>query len=148
MDLKIAVTKRNYYYTALKFLNVFLDLTDRELKLLAKFIENYKESEGSKEKIRWNYTFSTEVRKTIREELSLSTNNFNTTFHKLKSKNLNGSEPIIFKDEEIDAWKIHKFLLFNCLDDLSIKFILNEPKPTESNKEDSGETPDTTEASD
>ena len=55
--------KKKVYLQYLTFLNPFLNLTNNEAKVVAEILYYYKQSEGAKEHIRWDWVFSTETRK-------------------------------------------------------------------------------------
>ena len=83
---------KEYY----KLLNNFIDLTPVEISIISQLVYHYFQTEGAKEKIRWQWTFSTDTRQQIRETLDMSTNNFNTNLTNLRKKMFDG-EPVIQK---------------------------------------------------
>lgn len=88
MNITVNVTKENRYELFIRFLNPILKLTDTEVRILAVFLgilETNKKT--SREKV-CKKMFSSEMRKRIRESLSISEPSFNNYLSSLKKKKL------------------------------------------------------------
>lgn len=122
---------RKIYAQYLTFMNPFFNLTNNEIRLIGEVMYYYKQSEGAKEEIRWDWVFSTETRKKIKTSLKMNDNTFNTTLNKLRNKKL------------IDGNKIDDRLVIDPSKefDVVIKFKLkDETKSEKSNRGSSKRT--------
>jgi hypothetical protein len=121
--------KKKVYLQYLTFLNPFLNLTNNEAKVVAEILYYYKQSEGAKEHIRWDWVFSTETRKKIKEDLDMTDSTFNTVLNKLRSKSI------------ITENSLNKNMIIDPDDDFEIvvKFKFNNETRVKENNRKSGE---------
>lgn len=111
----------------LLFLQPFHKMSQKEALIIAKFLEFYNSSIGAPEEVRWQFTFSTEKRKQLRQELGIKNTHLNQTIAKLKKK-LYQNEPII--QPFYHTFRIHKGLCL-ALDpskDLELKILFKHGK--------------------
>tara|TARA_R110000868_G_C10967318_1_gene769255 strand:- start:7189 stop:7671 length:483 start_codon:yes stop_codon:yes gene_type:complete len=140
----IKTTKENYYASIINFFNSYYGFTNLEIKILGAFLYHYKRAFPAEDSICWKYAFSTETRKEIREYLNMDSNTFNTTLHKLKTKDISGiNAAAIYTDNNI--LKINSNFIYPENLELKVKFDASET--TKANKPNSQGEPNITKGS-
>lgn len=131
----IKTTKENYYASIINFFNSYYGFTNLEIKILGAFLFHYKKAFPAEDSICWKYAFSTETRKEIREYLNMDSNTFNTTLHKLKTREVSGlkTSAIYVQDNIL---KIHKNFIYPENLELKVKFDAT-PETTKIDKQNS-----------
>lgn len=140
----IKTTKENYYASIINFFNSYYGFTNLEIKILGAFLFHYKKAFPAEDSICWKYAFSTETRKEIREHLDMDTNTFNTTLHKLKTREVPGLKASAIYVEN-DIFKIHKNFIYPENLELKVKF--DATKTTTTNQQNSKEVQDNSQRS-
>ncbi|HAY90005.1 MAG TPA: hypothetical protein DCY51_11245 [Bacteroidetes bacterium] len=102
---QINASEKDIFEQYYQYTNFFLKekLTDNQIKIISQLAYYYLQSEGAKETIRWQWTFSQDTRNKIKESLDLDSNNFNTYLSGMRKKTLSDGSLVIEKHPDYEA---------------------------------------------
>ena len=123
LELILPTDKDKFHEQILSFFNFALEISKQEKKLLALLVKYNIEYKALDEVKRAKFILSSEIRKEIRTELSITEHNFNNLLHRLKKRSFFG-KPLLDESGVLNSAIIIPYYSegFN----LSIKFIEEE----------------------